>query len=311
MASARKQVLSALDHVAAGLDGLEAPVLHKVIPVLDRAHEEITRELRLWLARQRGGDSFTAQRYRNVLAQLDRGLSLLDASGVMMQGALRDQFKARIGPLSIANLRREWLEFGRIFEGTVHALPLEEMAIIADGKALLWPRFKSSSVKYAAGIGDRARLHLAVSRARSETIDELTNRLQKHLPDVFAGNRWDAERLARTETMNAYNEAHRVGIEHAHAEDPSILARCDATYDFRRCPMCASIDGQVIDRSKGEIYKARWVTVTKRGPRQHHLEIAALPAHPCCRCIETIWRESWAQYSRREDVPEGGYRRAA
>lgn len=283
MASTREQVQRVLDHVAMSLDGLERPVLNKVFPVLERAHQEIERDLRAWRMQNRGGDTFTAARYHNALGSLRQGLELLERSGVVIEAALKSEFEHKIAARSAANFRREWEHLGRIFEGTVQPIPLQEAALLADGKKLLWPRFESSAEKYAAGIGERTKFHLAVSRARAETIDELTNRLQRHLPDVFRGNRWDAERLGRTESLNSYNEAHRLAVEQAHEEDPTIRERWDATYDFRRCPMCASLDGQVIDPTKGEKYVARWFTKSKkRGLKQHVLVIEKAPAHPCC-----------------------------
>lgn len=292
------------------LDGLERPVLNKVFPVLERAHQEIERDLRAWRMQNRGGDTFTAARYHNALGSLRQGLELLERSGVVIEGALKDEFTRRIAAKSARNFRMEWERLGGIFEGTVQPIPLQEAAIIADGKKLLWPQFESSAAKYAANIGERTKFHLAVSRARAETIDELTNRLERHLPDVFRGNRWDAERLGRTETISAYNESHRLAVEQAHEEDPTIRERCDATYDFRRCPMCASLDGQVIDPSKGEKYVARWwSTSKKKGARQHVLVFDhGAPFHPCCRCSCTVWREAWAKYARTQ---EPQYRLAA
>jgi len=283
VASTREQVQRVLDHVAMSLDGLERPVLNKVFPVLERAHQEIERDLRAWRMQNHGGDTFTAARYHNAMGSLRRGLDLLEHSGVVIEAALKSEFEKKIAAKSAENFRREWEHLGRIFEGTVQPIPLQEAALLADGKKLLWPQFETSAAKYAANIGERTRFHLAVSRARAETIDELTNRLQRHLPDVFRGNRWDAERLGRTETINAYNESHRLAVEQAHDEDPTICERWDATYDFRRCPMCASLDGQVIDPTKGEKYVARWWTKSKKkGMRQHVLVIEKAPAHPCC-----------------------------
>lgn len=305
MATTREQVEMVLDHVAASLDGLERPVLNKVFPVLERAHLEIERDLRMWRIKHSGGDTFTAARYHNVLGSIRRGLDMLEYSGVVIEAALKHEFTDIIAAKSARNFRYEWERLGRIYEGTVQPIPLQEAAILADGKKLLWPQFESSAAKYVNGIAERTKFHLAVSRARSETIDELTNRLERHLPDVFRGNRWDAERLGRTETISAYNESHRLAVEQAHEEDPSIRERWDATYDFRRCPMCASLDGQVIDPTKGEKYVARWFTKSKkRGPKQHVLAIEKAPAHPCCRCSCTVWREAWAKYARTQTPQE-------
>lgn len=305
MRTNRQRVERVLEEVAASLEGLERPVLRKVFPVLEQAQREIVRDLRLWRERHRGADTFTAARYQNALASIRKGFDLLEESGVIIEATLKSEFPLRVAPLSAKNFRREWERLGSIFEGTVQPIPLQEAAIIAEGKKLLWPQFESSAEKYAARIGERTQFHLAVSRARAETIDELTNRLERHLPDVFRGNRWDAERLARTESVNAYNSAHHIAVEQAHEEDPTIRERWDATYDFRRCPMCASLDGQVIDTVKGEKYIARWTTWSKKNGLIRHMRvIERAPAHPNCRCSVSIWKEAWAKYARTQDPQE-------
>jgi hypothetical protein len=304
-ASRKEQVQAVLDRVAASLDGIEKPVLREILPVLNRAHEEVTRDLRNWLATQHGADRFTAQRYRNVLVNLDAALGRIEGTGALMAQALKKTGKLAAAA-SISNFQDEWLSFGKIFEGTVQPIPLDEAIILTRGKKLLWPRFETSAEKYAGGIGDRTRFHLATSRARGETIYELTNRLEKNLPDVFKANRWDAERLARTETMNAYNTFHQEAIIEGHKEDPELLSRWDASYDGRRCPMCASLDGQSVNVAKGEMFVARWTTVTKKGQKLHVLRIKQAPGHPCCRCVETPWRASWAAYARNQrEIYEG------
>lgn len=109
-------------------------------------------------------------------------------------------------------------------------------------------------------------------------------------------------------TLNSYNVFHEEAIAKAHEEDTDLCARCDSSYDFRRCAMCASMDGQVIDRSKGERYHAEWLTFSKKkGMRRHSMSFDGMPFHACCRCVETVWRASWAAYSRnKREVSEAG-----
>lgn len=306
MASTRQQVYSILDHISKSLDGLHLPALRAVLPVLNQAQAEVEAELRKWISLHLGRDTFTAQRYRNVLLHLRAAIKKAESSGVVMEKQLKHSY-GTIAPLSIRNLEREWKALSHVFEGTVQPIALDEAVLIAEGKKLLWPQFESSSKKYAGRVGENLQRELAVSRARSETIDELTNRLQRKLPDVFRSNRSDAERLARTESMNAYNSVHEAAIEDLHKEDSEIRERWDASRDFRRCPMCASLDGQVIDLSKDEKFVARWWSHSKHGVREHVLRVEGAPAHPRCRCTVTAWRASWAAYARnKREIEEGG-----
>lgn len=295
--SVRDDVFKVLAETVDSLQGIELPVLNRMLPILRAAQNETVKDLREWLLTH-SGERFTAQRYRNVILVLDRAIERAgDLAGVTDE-ALRHQAGGVLGPLAIKNLRSEWMRLGRIFEGTVQPLAMRETAVLASGRSLLWPQFESSAKRYAGSIGERTKFLLGVSRARNETIDELTTRLTKHLPDVFRSERWDAERLARTETMSAYNTVASEGIEESHREDSELVERWDATYDFRRCPMCASLDGQVIRPWKGEKFVAHWFTLTKKGKRTEHSKVIEWPvAHPNCRCARTAWRESWGKYA--------------
>ena len=307
MPSVRSQVFAVLDQTVHSIQHIDKPALRAMMPVLMKAQAEVQHSLRLWLARDGGAASFTAQRYRNAIIVLNRALASARQMEPVTAEALKHSYKT-IAPLALRNLQHEWKTFSTIFEGTAMPLALDEAAVIANGKSLLWPQFESSAERYAGSIGERTKLELAVSRAKSETMDELTNRLQKNLPDIFDGERWAAERLARTESMSAYATTTEGGIRDALSDDPELKKRwCSSVGDFRRCPMCASLEGQVVDVD--EPFHAVWTTSSKkRGMRSHSLDIEKAPAHPCCVCCETAWRESWAKYSRRD---EGSERAAA
>lgn len=295
--SAQEQARRVLAETVRSLEGIERPVLHKMMPSLRAAQKEVEKELREWLA-SHSGETFTAQRYRNALVVLDKAIR----TGGDMFGDTLSALKGstnNIASIAMANLKREWMHLGTAFEGTVQPLAFEEMAVLASGKRLLWPQFKSSAERYADSIGERTRTELAISRARSETIGELTNRLQRRLPEVFRNERWDAERLARTETMEAYGTVHSEALAQAQEDDPLLGERWDATVDFRRCPMCASLDGQFIHPEKGEHFVAKWTTYSKKGPRSHAKVITRSTAHPNCRCVQTAWRDTWPKFANK------------
>ena len=329
MPSARAQVFAVLDQTVHSIQHIDKPALRAMMPVLLKAQAEVQHSLRLWLARDGGATTFTAQRYRNAIIVLNRALASARQMEPVTAEALKHSYKT-IGPLALRNLQHEWKTFSTIFEGTAMPLALDEAAVIANGKSLLWPQFESSAERYAGSIGERTKLELAVSRAKSETMDELTNRLQKNLPDIFDGERWAAERLARTESMSAYAtttegerwDAERLartesmasysttsaeGIGAAKEDDPELVMRWDSSIDFRRCAACASLDGKTVE--PGEMFHAEWYSHSKKGGmRFHSMDVDKSPLHPCCRCVVVPWRESWAKYSRRD---EGSERAAA
>jgi hypothetical protein len=307
MLTTRERVLAVLDETADSIEHLHDSALREIVPVLERAQHEVQRDLRLWLSKENGADTFTAQRLRNATIVLNRALKAADDLGDITEGALKSSHE-RISGLALHNLQREWKAFGTIFEGTIQPLAIDQAVVIATGRSLMWPRFETSAARYAGTIGDRLRLELAVSRTRSETMDELTRRLLTKMPDIFEGERWSAERLARTETMASYNFTAIEGIHEAKAEDPELVIRWDSAHDFRRCPACGSLDGKTV--KPGEKFTAVWTTISKRTGklRQHSITVDAAPLHPLCRCSCGAWRESWAKYSRRDEV---SYQQAA
>lgn len=306
--SNRSRVFAVLDQAERSMRRLHEPVLRQIIPVLEKAQREVRHNLTLWLRNQGADATFTAQRYRNALVVLNRALKTAEHLEPATAHALKKSY-GTVGPLAVQNLRHQWSVFQHIFEGTAQPLAIDEAVVIATGKSLLWPQFESSAERYAGSIGERTKLELAVSRAQSETIDELTNRLQRNVfsgeqGSAFFTERWDAERLARTESMSAYSSTTEASLRDALAEDPSLRKRwCSAVGDFRRCAMCASLEGQVVEIN--EPFHAVWTTFSKkRGMRTHSLDIEKSPAHACCVCGETIWRENWAKYSRRDQASE-------
>lgn len=303
-ADKRRQVQAVLDEMGAAVEHLPRPMLVKVLPALRQAHHELEADTRRWLAGAQGRTRFTTQRYRSALvavrqsitkAQRRLGPALTDG---MWTGA------ERAGRLATEHLLTELETFGRIFEGTIQPVALETAAIIAKGDKVLWKRFETSKARYSRSIGRALVQELAVSRIRTETMDELATRLQRRLPQIFAADRHGALRLARTETMAAYNTYHWEGLRDAAAEDVGLLARWDSTWDFRRCPMCRSLDGQVRDPTKkDDRFLADWWTKPgkrskRRGPVHHQLLIARPPGHPNCRCVVTPWREEWGEVKR-------------
>lgn len=282
-ADKRKQALAVLDEVTRGINHLSVPVIAKIRPVLRQAQRELEDQLREWLSREQGATTFTAQRYRNALLAVRRADETIQHIQPTTEDALWVGADTA-GHLATAHLHRELVQFGHIFEGTIQPIALDQAAIIARGDKVLFKQFESSAAKYADSIGDSVINELAVSRVKSETIFELTNRLERRLPHVFQGQRYDAERLARTETLSAYSQYHYEGLKDIHADDETIVARWDASYDSRRCPACASLDGQVKNVAKGEKFEAEWWTFRKRSGKatHHYRSVEKPPLHPNC-----------------------------
>ncbi len=296
----RQQAHATLQEIIQSIEGLDRPVLQKVAPILAQAQHELEADLRKWLAKQNGSEMFTTQRYRNALRSVRRSMETIKkVEPTMMEGLRIGSNHA--GLLSTHNLEEELVRLGNIFEGTIQPIPVEAGSIIAKGDTLLIDRFKSSAKRYAGDTRKTVIRELAVSRFRGETIDELTVRLQKNVPIAWTRTRHNAERLARTETMNAYNVYHREGLFEAAADDSTLVQRWDASYDRRRCPICASLDGKLIPIERGAEYTARWEL---RSGKTASLKTEQPPVHPNCRCVLTPWRQEWEEFARPGTPPK-------
>lgn len=296
--SKRQQVLAVLQEAVDQVKGLPLPVIQRLMPPLLQAQTEIRRQLLSALSKENGEASFTTQRYRNVMLQLD---PVLKEARAQLQPNLKaglERAGREAGKLAMEQVKSQFTRFALLFEGTVQPLDIDTAATLIMGESSLIERFERSSRYYAGTIGESVKNELAVSRLKNETLFETTNRLQRNLPSVFDSDRKRAWSVARSETMEAYNLNHFNGVVAANEEDPSIKSRWDASFDSRRCPICQSLDGQVKDIANGEEFVATWTTGHKGKVVSHQMRFKRPTAHSCCRCVLTPWRESWAKYLR-------------
>lgn len=304
------------------VEHLPGPMIRALAPVLAQAQREVEKDLRAWLKREGGAGRFTTQRLRASLVQVRRTMERLRAGieGKAFEG-LRIGANAA-GVLATGHVALEMERFGALFGETGwSAVQLDEAAILARGRALLVQRFRTSTRTYSREMRARIGAELAVSRLRNETVDEVAGRLHGAMESVFRGERWRAERLARTELQHAYNVQHELGVRELRAHDPEIRLRWDAYFDRRTCLQCASLDGKLIDPDgKGAKFRGEWTTKSGKTMRSTH-DIP--PAHPNCRCVPVAWHEDWkddalreqdhdrVERERRGTVPRGTAVRAA
>lgn len=295
-------------HINSEVAKLSTVSLSRVEEVLAEAEKELTRDLARWLASGKGSDRFTPQVYRNALVQIRGTLDhIRNATDDGMASALQygGVMAAR---LATSHLIKEVQTFSGMFEHSVRPIAFEASAVIADGKKLLWPRFKNSAHRYAGQVGEDIRKQLAIGLVRGETIDQMTDRLARlggpkgyvYLrgrpgspgakaemisEGLFRRYRHWAERLAVTETVNAYNETALVGMEELEAHDPGYFRRWDAAIDQRTCRFCRQYDDLVTPLNK-----------PFPGRVDHP------PLHPRCRCAVVVWRKEWSEANYKDDL---------
>lgn len=289
------------------VDKLSGIGLLRVREVLDHAQRELIRDLAKarWLGTD---DRYTAQVHRNALMQISGAIDhLAKSTAPELADTLRVSGHTA-GALAASHLASEVAMFSSIFEGTVRPIALEASSVIAKGDRLLWPRFKNSAVRYAGQVKDDIRRQLAIGLIKGETVDQMTERLGKlggpsgHVftrgragdpkaraeyisEGLFKRYRYWAERLVRTETVNAYNEAALIGMDELEKDDPGYFKRWDAAIDRRVCILCRSFDDLV-------------VPLHGKFP----LDFDKPPRHPNCRCACVIWRKEWDEADVRDNI---------
>lgn len=297
----------------AAVDALTPGALQTVLPALRAARDELRADLTEYLGRVRnGGDKFTAHDLRQALRSLeavfDRVAELKPATAAALA-----KLRHTTGPLAIQNLDTEIQRLSSIFGGGMPKIPqINAAAILAKGDKLLLKRHESSAKRYAGSVAIDIKNQFAIGVAKGETFEQLITRLRQlkssstqsrpidpgadagDIADgLFRRHRWWAERLVRTEGMNAYNVDHDAAIEYANANRPDgdeeYLRRWDASADPRTCPLCSALDR----------------TVTTIGGTFSG-GIASPPRHPCCRCVVLAWLARWG--GMKGEIPMRGAR---
>lgn len=199
-------------------------------------------------------DSYTAQRLRAALLQTQKAMramvprlaSELSAGGTVMQRAALDHMRAVVAAAS----KRY---------GMPAQLDLDMADFLMDGRRMMIPQFRASAERYAGDAFRDIRRELAIAKVEGLSWSETARQVGRRVEALGVGYR--AERLVRTEMVNAYSE------------------RVDAT-------------------AKAEGYDLKWNAASYRacaicGPKDDRVNVGKPPAHPNCRCTVVLWRREW------------------
>jgi hypothetical protein len=298
----RKAVGDAMKAIASEAAALPDSYVRSLAPILRQAQAETAAAFKNWLANvPDGNERFTAQRYRQALLQLSVAIETVEKRVGGKHGAMAGTLIAQgagAGAMAISHLQQEVAAFAAVFGASVRPLQLNQAAIMAKGDNFLIPRYRNSAARYGQDMGDDIRRQLAIGLASGETFAEMTNRLvglrgptgmvslrglqgspsayHEHIAEgLFVRYRYWAERIVRTEGLNAYNTHHLHALAEAEAVDPGYQKRWDATWDGV-CPICKDLDGVIVD-------------IDKPFPGGY----AHPPAHPNDKCALTPWRAEW------------------
>jgi SPP1 gp7 family putative phage head morphogenesis protein len=197
------------------------------------------------------------------------------------------------------HVRAEYAAMAQHFGGDVGHMQLRAAEVLARNERTMVPLYMTSAQRYAYGVWDDLRNQLAIGLSRSETIYEMTSRLvQRGGPrgavaapgkmgnpvdmaaqiadGIFGGARYRAERLVRTEVINAYSESFLDEAKELAKDDPDLMLRWDSRRSPRTCSICIDLDG---------------VTIPMDGIFPGGYK--APPAHCNCRCSITMHKKGW------------------
>lgn len=283
------------------LEQLSLAEAKALLPVLQQAQHELEVQFRRWVGTPGNDERFTAQHLRNARLAVNHAMVRLGGMAALAEVAEMTIGSAGMKSiqLSVLHLRDEVARFSSMFDGSVHAISLNEAAIVARGERMLIPRMRTSAARYVGDIRRDIQNRLAVGHAKNQTFEQMTRELVRHggprgvvavrgvageagsiverIPEgLFRRYRYWGERIVRTESVNAYNETHKRSIRELAATDPAYLERWDASVDRRICPICRGLDGQTTE--PGREFRGGYLRP---------------PAHPCCRCALVPWKAHW------------------
>lgn len=253
---------------------LEKAELHRLRELYEEARLQILG--RLSEARE---ETFTAQHYRSVLAQVTEGLRALERRLGEHWSREMDQRLSRAVEQTLAEIA-VWEP--RFAGGASGQIQLDAMRRLVEPRGLLLHRFETSLQRYRLHVVDdvqrRLGLHMAMRSSWRDMAVDVAGRLRDH---GIRGARYRAERIVRTELVEALSAGHDAAIEAAAEVVDGLRRQWDAHLDARTSSTCERLNGQV--RPIGEPF-----TVGGR-------EVARPPAHPNCRSRVVPWHARWAE----------------
>lgn len=273
---------------------LSNPELRAIMPALYDLREKTVSALRSFLKGEQVGSEYTMHKHRALIVQLDDAIKTAERE--LPAAAISDLKRESFGAAKVGIKKMEALvrEGEKKFTGAVPSLNIPVAKVLTNVKRTVMGRFETKGYKYAGDVGRRLRNELAVGVLRGESVGEMTKRImgagnyaraaKKGVTKVAEGmadnvlfkSKHEAERLVRTEIVNAYTESQLESLDVADEEDPGYQKMWDAASDKRVCLACYALNGTVVDLNqnfRGGI----------QGP----------PLHPNDRCCIVPWHREW------------------
>lgn len=305
-----------LQQIAREAAELDPAAMQLLLPVLQDARKELIRDLKAWLQNVPDGNlRFTAQRYREALVAVEGTMAEMARLQPAMNAALTYGREVG-GALAVGHTIFEMSRMASVFDGEFNIPQIDTALVLKAGRKQLVKRHRTSAARYSGRVIQDLQHQFGVGLARGETFHELTERMRRLggprglvalkgvigepgaqveeiAEGLFRRHRHWAERIVRTETMNAYNVQHSEAIDQINADreedEPELLKRWDASIDKRLCQICADLDRRAVPTDK-----------------EFTSGVMHPPAHPNCRCVVTAWDARWGNIKgEKKAITEG------
>lgn len=198
----------------------------------DEAKRRIRRELGVIPP-----ERFRAQQLRisNLLIELSAATTSAELEGVLE--ALRQQATEQGTNHAIDEIV-EWADY---YGGEARGIDLG--ALLETEREILIERHAESLARWGQVVADRVRSELQTATITRDAMDNVVDIVDRSID----GERWQAERIVRTETVHSYNAAHNTALREARdtGQVEGVKKSAIATFDARTDEDSIPVHGQV------------------------------------------------------------------
>jgi hypothetical protein len=220
--------------------------------------------------------AFQSYQLAQVLAEVKNGISSLESKASdLFSAAQQDAID-----LSVQHTVDELTRLSSSLDDNVSlGVSLDAATGMSDpAQALLANQFESSVQGYGIDVLNRVRQRVQVGMLTGEPGSDVVASVGEAIGDTS----YQAERLVRTETSNAYGASQHRAIADAAEQIPGLKKMWIHQSSYI-CKVCIKLDGT--ERPVNGTWTIQIGKKTKR--------IAHAPAHPNCTCRVTAMKPSW------------------
>lgn len=180
---------------------------------LRKRYRQIRQELRdrLDVLNQ---DTFTAQRVRSVLVQIE---GALEAMKFGLDDGMREAAK-KAALRGSDDLIREIEQFDSIFSGAVREINIDRVLIAENTENYLFNRYDASISAYSEALRSQVARQISDFAIEEIPMTEVVSRISR----FFIGEEWKVMRLARTEIHHVYNMSRQNTLFAVADDEPTL-----------------------------------------------------------------------------------------